>query len=115
MITTSENYRIAFIAGTQLKDMEHHLEQLRPNMLIAQFGVLAAEEERELFRRSGAQLIVPSHFEGLLYNKVDVRGNIARMNEQIKAEGYNGRILYPERYQWYHISTEVIAEEAETR
>lgn len=105
VLTTPENYRIAFVAGSELRDAERSLSKLRPNLLIRQFGVAPLETDISFFQRVGAQVILPTHHEGLLFAHKDVRGMANQINEALAARGCHGRVFYPERYQWYTIST----------
>ena len=66
--------------------------------------------QESYLKDSGVRLVIPSHYEGVLYRGDDVSGRIEALNARLREAGCVTRILNQERYRWYRIYTGIAAE-----
>ncbi len=125
MITTRNNIRILVASGRIV--WEELFDQCRrqcPNILLRQSGMrktgedlfgggqVSAGELAEVLVKYGAQLIIPFHYDVMVW-KIGEDG-VRKYFEEVKAEverlAPGSSLLYPESYRWYRLGLGIEAE-----
>ena len=105
--------RIAFVGGND-DGMLERFRTIRPNVVIrnkmhsSANTEHVAEEWADFLLRSGAQLMIPMHYETWLNTRPGfAEGELKRVNQMMAEAGAVGRALSPERTKWYNLELSV--------
>jgi len=124
LITTPNNLRILVASGRIVwEDLFEECKRQRPNILLRQSGMrktgedlfgggqVSARELAAVLVRYGAQLIIPFHYDVMVW-KIGEEG-VKKYFEEVKAEverlAPGSSLLYPESWKWYRVGLGVEA------
>lgn len=111
MITTKENFKIAFFAG-RMDNLSHaglkYMASLKPNLLLRQIPARLPDNPSDIFAEEieilGAQMMLPMHHESFDIEKpVFLEELFEKINQQLNADNFSGRAYLPVRGKWYQI------------
>jgi len=114
LITLPNNLRIGIFAGTpgMLEPEDTALwKRLRPDIIFAHRAKITypdyAGQVANVLAVTGAQVMIPIHFEGAYTGEFDAGEYIANVNRACEARGISGRAIFLEKAKWYQFSTGV--------
>lgn len=113
LLTLPNNLRIGFFAGTPglSANDEFQWRQLRPNIILAHRARWGYPDWKEqmahVLEVSGAQLMIPIHFEDAYRNVYDPEAYVAEVNALCEQKGILGRMMFPQRGKWYEVASTV--------
>jgi len=118
LLTTRENFGIAFIAGqheTFSPDTARQMAEFHPTILLRQIpgrdlDTEAARLAADLMT-TGAQYLLPMHHESL---EIEAPEKLVKLFDEVNVllekEHYAGKAIIPVRGQWYTFGTSVMSE-----
>lgn len=104
VLTTPENFKIAFNAGQDFEEHARHLDDVRPNVMIRhRIRSYSPEEYARQCHRVGCQFILPWHHSNALRTGEDLNAYFEKVNAALKEMGSSAKAFNPEPYRWYTI------------
>lgn len=104
VITTKNNFKIAFNAGQDFEEHARHLDDVKPNIMIRhRIRSYSPSEFANQCERVGAQYIMPWHHSNALLTGEDLNLYMEQVNEILKQRGSVARAFNPEPYKWYRM------------
>lgn len=108
VITTDNNYKIAYSSGQNFEDYAHHMDVVQPNIMLRhRIRTYSADEFAGQCERVGAQLVLPLHHNNALKIGQDLNAYFIDVNKVLKAHGSTARAFNPKPYQWYNFSISI--------
>lgn len=119
LITTNENFRIAFAAGQYgplFSTLIRSMIPYRPNLLLRHLQGRIPEHAADIYadeiRRLGVQMMMPMHHEKADSTKPEILDRMFdEINGLLEESGCTGRAFLPMRGQWYEMQVGVLAVE----
>ena len=107
VFTTTNNFRIGFVAGRYDANERNAIIPEELNVMIRQCGTTIRTGKAELladeFMSTGASILFPLHHEQC-YAAADLNAFVAQENEILAQRGYPGRMIFPQRTKWYNLT-----------
>lgn len=104
VLTTKQNFKIAFNAGQDFEEHAHHLDYVKPNMMIRhRIRTYTPEEYAGQCERVGAQFIFPWHHSNALQTGEDLNAYMEKVNAVLAAHGSPSKAFNPDPYRWYSV------------
>ncbi|MBS6642118.1 MAG: MBL fold metallo-hydrolase [Clostridiaceae bacterium] len=104
VITTKNNFKIAFNAGQDFEEHARHLDSIKPNIMIRhRIRTYSPEDFAGQCARVGAQYILPWHHSNALVTGEDLNQYMNQVNEVLKEMGSTAKAFNPEPYRWYRM------------
>ncbi|MCI8887430.1 MAG: hypothetical protein HFG70_05015 [Hungatella sp.] len=102
VITTPQNFKIAFNAGQDFDEHVRHLDQVKPNIMIRhRIRTYSPEEYARQCERAGAQYILPWHHSNALKTGEDLNAYMQQVNDVLTSHRVPSKAFNPEPYRWY--------------
>lgn len=113
LMTLPNNLRVGFFAGSpgmSIND-EYQWRQLQPDIILAhraRWGYPNWQEQMaHVLEVTGAQLMIPIHFEDAYRNVYDPEEYVTQVNALCEQKNILGRMMFPQRGKWYELATSV--------
>lgn len=118
MITTNNSIRILVASGRIVwDDLFEECRRQHPNILLRQSGMrktgedlfgggqVSATELAEVLVKYGAQLIIPFHYDVMVWKigEDGVKQYFAQVKAEVERLALGTSLLYPESYRWYTV------------
>ena len=104
VLTTPNNFKIAFHAGQDYQDFAAHMREEKPNIMIRhRIRTYTPEEYAKQCEDAGVQYIFPWHHSNALTTGEDLNAYIENVNEVLKAHHSPARAFNPDPYRWYKV------------
>ena len=104
VLTTKNNFKIAFHAGQDFDEYARHMMEIRPNIMIRhRIRTCSPAEYARQCEAAGVQYIMPWHHSNALITGEDLNAYFEEVNAELKKRGSLAKAFNPDPYQWYQL------------
>ena len=104
VMTTRQNFKIAFNAGQDFEEHARHLDLVKPNIMIRhRIRSYSPQEYADQCERTGVQYILPWHHSNALVTGEDLNEYMEQVNQILEERHSPARAFNPEPYRWYKL------------
>lgn len=104
VLTTRQNFKVAFHAGQDFDECARHWDDVKPNIMIRhRIRTCSPEEYARQCERVGAQYILPWHHNNALVTGEDLNAYMEQVNQVLAQHGSPAKAFNPEPYRWYRM------------
>lgn len=104
VLTTKQNFKIAFCAGQDFEEFACHVDCVKPNVMIRhRIRTYSPEQYAAQCERVGAQYIMPWHHSNALITGENLNDYMEQVNRILKQHGNPAKAFNPNPYQWYTV------------
>lgn len=104
VMTSRQNFKIAFNAGQDFEEHARHLDLVKPNIMIRhRIRSYSPQEYADQCERTGVQYILPWHHSNALVTGEDLNEYMEQVNQILEERHSPARAFNPEPYRWYKL------------
>ena len=104
VLTTKNNFKIAFHAGQDFDEYARHMMEIQPNIMIRhRIRTCSPAEYARQCEAAGVQYIMPWHHSNALITGEDLNAYFEEVNAELKKRGSLAKAFNPDPYQWYQL------------